>query len=161
MGADCVTAPSDVSGHGARLEYDIVVDAQEDLNVAIGILPTQDINPARGLRLGIALDGGEGQILDARRGLHDEFKEYTADNLSRSKVLKPLPEPKGMSLNGFRTRMRKEVFDNMRWLDYTFEGVPAGKHVLKIIMVDPEVVVERLVINPDDNHYSYFGPPEK
>ena len=161
MGADCVTAPSDVSGHGARLEYDIVVDAQEDLNVAIGILPTQDINPARGLRLGIALDGGEVQILDARRGLHDEFKEYTADNLSRSKVLKPLPEPKGMSLNGFRTRMRKEVFDNMRWLDYTFEGVPAGKHVLKIIMVDPEVVVERLVINPDDNHYSYFGPPEK
>jgi len=24
-------------------------------------------------------------------------------------------------------------------------------------MIDPEVVVEQLVINPDNEHYSYFG----
>jgi hypothetical protein len=106
------------------------------------------------------LDEGPLQIIDARRGLKDEFKEYTEANLAVSKVLKPLPEPKKMALNGFRVRMRNDVFDNMRWLDVTFENVPAGKHVLKIVMIDPEIVVEKIVVNPDDSHYSYFGPPD-
>jgi hypothetical protein len=53
------------------------------------------------------------------------------------------------------------VFDNIRWLDASFDIKATGKHTLKLIMIDPEIVVERLVVNPDDNHYSYFGPPEK
>ena len=32
-----------------------------------------------------------------------------------------------------------------------------GKHTLKVIMMDPEIVVEQIVVNPDNNHYSYFG----
>jgi hypothetical protein len=24
-------------------------------------------------------------------------------------------------------------------------------------MIDPEITVEQIVINPDNNHYSYFG----
>lgn len=51
------------------------------------------------------------------------------------------------------------MFDNIRWLDATFtiENTPNVRHTLKIIMIDPEVVVEQIVINPDNNHYSYFG----
>jgi len=26
-------------------------------------------------------------------------------------------------------------------------------------MIDPEVVLERIVVNPDNNHPSYFGAP--
>jgi len=52
------------------------------------------------------------------------------------------------------------VFDNMRWLDATFTTTP-GKHTLKIIMIDPEIVVEQIVVNPDNNRYSYFGTPER
>jgi hypothetical protein len=66
-----------------------------------------------------------------------------------------------MALNGYRRERRNEVFDNMRWLDVSFDIKMAGIHTLSLIMIDPEIVVERLVINPDDNHYSYFGPPEK
>lgn len=106
------------------------------------------------------LDDGPLQIIDARRGLKDEFKEYTEANLAVSKVLKPLPKPKRMALNGFGSRMRNDVFDNLRWLDVTFEEVPAGNHVLKIVMIDPEIVIEKIVVNPDDSHYSYFGPPD-
>jgi hypothetical protein len=99
--------------------------------------------------------------IDARQGLHDEFKEYTQENLARSKVLKPLPPHNNFALSGYwngrRLARRDEVFDNMRWLEVRFKDIPAGHHKLKLIMVDPEIVVEQIVVNPDNKHYSYFG----
>ena len=58
--------------------------------------------------------------------------------------------------NGRRLPRRDEVFDNLRWLDATFPAT-SGKHTLKLIMIDPEIVVEQIVVNPDNNRYSYFG----
>ena len=55
-----------------------------------------------------------------------------------------------------RFARRDEVFDNLRWLDTTFKTSP-GKHILKLIMIDPEIVVEQIVVNPDNTRYSYFG----
>ena len=150
------------TGDGPTLEYE--VDLAEDGMVAIGILPTQDIMPARGLRLGVQLDDQPVQTLDARRGLVDTFQEYTPQNLAQSNVLKPLPPQSRLSLSGFvnghQLIRRNEVFDNIRWLDVTFKTTP-GKHVLKLIMIDPEIVIEKIVVNPDDNHYSYFGAPSR
>ena len=150
---------------GAVLEYDIdnaqLSAPNSQLTVAIGILPTQDIYPARGLRIGIQMDDQPMQTLDARRGIVDTFSEYNPQNLARSKVLKPLPQRSRLALSGFwngrQLPRRDEVFDNLRWLDATFEGITSGKHTLKVIMIDPEIVVEQIVINPDNNHYSYFG----
>ncbi len=157
MGAKDVMRASQTQG-GPVLEYEI--DLTENGRVAIGILPTQDILPARGLRLGVQLDDQPMQVLDARRGLVDTFSEYTPQNLTVSKVLKPLPPRSRLSLSGFvngrQLPRRDEVFDNLRWLDTTFTA-PSGKHRLKIMMIDPEIVVEQIVVNPDDNHYSYFG----
>jgi len=159
MGLDNVMAESCPQGDGPQLQYDLQTEGNE-LHVAIGILPTQDIYPERGLRLGVQVDDQPMQVIDARRGLVDTFTEYTPQNLAVSKVLKPLPPRSRLSLSGFvngrQLPRRDEVFDNMRWLDATF-NVPAGKHTLKLIMIDPEIVVEQLVINPDNNHYSYFG----
>ena len=158
MGIDNVMAQSDTTGHGATLEYDITLtDAGK---VAIAILPTQDILPERGLRLGVQVDDLPMQVLDARRGLVDTFAEYTPQNLSVSQVLRPLPPRSRLSLSGFvggrQLPRRDEVFDNVRWLDATFP-VTAGQHRLKVVMIDPEVVVEQIVVNPDDGRYSYFG----
>ncbi|MCW4085278.1 hypothetical protein [Segatella copri] len=33
----------------------------------------------------------------------------------------------------------------------------AVKHTLHVVMIDPEIVLEQVVINPDNNRYSYFG----
>ena len=149
---------------GATLEYDIEVSPYGGDGrgaVAIGILPTQDIFPARGLRIGIQIDDQPMQTIDARRGIVDTFSEYNPQNLVRSKVLKPLPPRSRLALSGFwqghQLPRRDEVFDNLRWLDATFEGLTSGKHTLKVIMIDPEIVVEQIVVNPDNNHYSYFG----
>lgn len=162
MGINKVNTSSAIlSNPGPKLEYDIEISDADSVKVAIGILPTQDINPARGLRLGISIDNGETTILDARRGLVDTFDEYKPENLKNSKKLKPLPQSGTMALNGYKRHMRNEVFDNLRWLDVTLPVTGEGKHNISIMMIDPEIVLERIVINPDDSRYSYFGPPEK
>ena len=149
-------------GDGPVLKYE--VELTDEGHVAIGILPTQDILPARGLRLGVQIDDLPMQVIDARRGLVDTFMEYTPQNLAVSKVLKPLPPRSHLSLSGYvdgrQLQRRDEVFDNIRWLDASFQATP-GKHTLKLIMIDPEVVIEQIVVNPDNSRYSYFGAPER
>ena len=151
---------------GATLEYDVnlsplLLEGVGKATIAIGILPTQDIYPARGLRLGVQIDDQPVQTIDARRGLVDTFLEYTPQNLKRSKLLKPLPPRSRLALSGFwngrQLPRRDEVFDNLRWLDVTFSDITPGKHTLKLVMIDPEIVVEQIVVNPDNNRYSYFG----
>ena len=157
MGIDNVTAESNLSEDGPAMEYE--ADMTGDC-IAIGILPTQDVHPERGLRIGVQIDDKPMQIIDARQGFNDIFQEYTKKNLAISKVLKPLPSPNNLLLsgwmNGKKLPRRDEVFDNIRWLSVCFDTTP-GKHTLRIIMIDPEVVVEKIVVNPDNNHYSYFG----
>lgn len=158
MGIDNVMMPSAAKGDGPTMEYEVNLTA--DGKIAIGILPTQDIYPERGLRMGVQIDDQPVQIVDARQGLHDEFSEYTPKNLAISKVLKPLPQRNHLLLSGYfngkQLLRRDEVFDNMRWLEVGFNTTP-GRHTLKIIMIDPEIVVEKIVVNPDNAHYSYFG----
>ena len=159
-GAGCMGAKDVMAENsGAKLEYEI--DILQNGRIAIGILPTQDIYPERGLRIGVQIDNQDVKTIDARQGYHDEFQEYTPQNLARSKVLKPLPPRSRLSLSGFvdgsQLPRRDEVFDNLRWLEVNFENISAGKHTLKIVMIDPEIVVEQIVVNPDNSRYSYFG----
>ena len=158
MGIEPVTATSRPNGDGATLEYEINFSQKGKQKLALGILPTNDVNPARGLRIGIRIDNGEMQTIDARQGYVDTFNEYTKDNLARSKVLKPLPKPASdIYLSGFRQRMRSEVFDNLRWLSIDIDIPTTGTHTVKVVMIDPEIVVEKLIINPDNEHPSYHG----
>jgi hypothetical protein len=164
MGAKDVMKEWPADGSGPALEYEIELSNTQPA-IAIGILPTQDIMPARGLRLGVQIDDQPMQIIDARQGLHDEFQEYTPKNLAQSKSLKPLPPHNNLLLsgwhNGRKMLRRDEVFDNIRWLEVTIDNTKAGKHTLKLIMIDPEIVVEQIVVNPDNTRYSYFGAPER
>ena len=163
MGIDHVMSASEPDGKGASLEYDFDLSSDiQQLTIALGILPTQDVYPARGLRIGVQIDNQPLQIVDARAGFVDTFAEYTPQNLAVSKVLKPLPQQPKLALNGWwkgkRQLRRDEVFDNQRWLAATSSSaVKAGKHTLRIVMIDPEIVLEQVVVNPDNNRYSYFG----
>lgn len=163
MGIDHVMSASEPDGKGASLEYDFELSSDmQQLSIALGILPTQDVYPARGLRIGVQIDDQPLQIVDARAGFVDTFAEYTPQNLAVSKVLKPLPPQPKLVLNGWwkgkKQLRRDEVFDNQRWLVATSSSaVKAGKHTIRVVMIDPEIVLEQVVINPDNNRYSYFG----
>ncbi len=158
MGVEPVTAKSRPDGDGATLEYDVDFAKAGVQKLALGILPTNDINPSRGLRIGIRIDDGKMQTIDARQGYVDTFNEYTRENISRSQVLKQLPQPASdIYLSGFRQRMRSEVFDNLRWLSINIDIPTEGIHQVKVVMIDPEIVIEKLIINPDNEHPSYHG----
>lgn len=159
MGIFPVTAPSATLETAPRLEYNLYLPESGDVIVCLGILPTQDISPQRGLRIAVSLDDGAPQVIDARKGLVDTFNEYTPDNLSRSKVLKPLPPRSELALASASKPRRNEIFDNLRWLDLKLNVKKPGIHNLKVFMVDPEIVLETIVVNPDNDHPSYFGAP--
>lgn len=160
MGIFPVTAPSATPQSAPRLEYKILLNKKGNNTFLLGILPTQDVFPERGLRIAVSIDNGEPQILDARKGLVDTFNEYTQNNLSNSKVLKALPPlNRNIALIGAGKMRRNEIFDNLRWLDVQLDVKETGMHTLKVFMIDPEVVLERIVVNPDNNHPSYFGAP--
>jgi hypothetical protein len=156
--AELVTAVGASCGAVANSQFSV---HSSQFTIALAILPTQDIMPARGLRLGVQIDNQPMQVIDARQGLHDEFGEYTPQNLAQSKNLKPLPPHNNLLLSGWKNGRkmlrRDEVFDNLRWLEVKFPDTTPGKHKLKLIMIDPEIVIEQIVVNPDNNRYSYFG----
>lgn len=163
MGARDVVMPfSGRLADCAVLEYEIPHGLFGDSVVlAIGTLPVQDVNPARGLRIAVAVDDSEPLMLDARQGLHDEFGEYTPENLRRNpRMSAPAPKDASLYLTGSGGHLRTEVFDNMRWLTARMPLRSASsEHSVKLYLVDPEVVVEQININPDSEHPSYFGAP--
>ena len=158
MGIEPVTAPSADVNSAPRLEYNVFIPEGGATTVILGIKPTQDVNPARGLRIAVGIDDNAPVMIDARKGLVDTFSEYNAENLARSAVLKPLPQRTESTYTPFRSRlMRDEVFDDMRWLDAQLDVDASGMHVLKVYMIDPEIVLEKIIVNPD-GQYSYSGP---
>lgn len=159
MGLWPVTAPSAESIASAPcLEYQVYFSHAGKQTVCIGILPTQDVMPERGLRLAYGVDDVVPVTLDARQGFVDVFQEYTPANLKASPTLKPIP-PRNNSLALLKGNRfcRNEVFDNLRWLVTEFDIAEPGLHTFKLYMVDPEIVLEQLVFNPDNAHPSYFG----
>ncbi|MGC4102413.1 glycosyl hydrolase 115 family protein [Ferruginibacter sp.] len=160
MGIYPVTAPSATPATAPKLEYKVYINQAGKVFLLLGILPTQDVSPERGLRIAVSIDQGDTVVLDARKGLVDTFNEYTQKNLSDSKVLKPLPPlNKDITLIGNGRQRRSEVFDNIRWLDVQLDVAKAGFHTIKVFMIDPELVLEKIIVNPDNNHPSYFGAP--
>ena len=49
--------------------------------------------------------------------------------------------------------------NNARTMHFTVTAEKAGRYVLKLIMVDPAIVVQKIVIHDEDLPNSYFGPP--
>ena len=93
--------------------------------------------------------------------LSNTFEEYNSQNLALSKVLKALPTKSTLALSGKGMYLRNEVFDNIRWLDVEIDVEKPGFHTLKVYMVDPEIVLEKIVVNPDNSRPSYLGAPSK
>lgn len=160
MGIEPVTAPSADISDAPVLEYNVFLSKRDSMKICLGILPTQDVKPERGLRIAVALDDEAPIIIDARKGFLDTFDEYTPENLKVSEVLKPLPSPDtDVALMARGQFCRNDVFDNIRWLDVKLKIAETGIHKLKVYMVDPEVVLETIVVNPDNAHPSYMGAP--
>ena len=130
-----VTAPSVLPPQrGAALEYDVYLGQGGDYRVTLIVGPVMDFVPDRGMRIAVGFDDATPQVLDlfADRA----FETFLGDNW-------PV-----VSKN------------NVRYVTATCPVALAGQHVLRISMVDPAIVVQKIILANGRLPDSYFGPPD-
>ena len=132
-------APGDVAGNqpgkdSPCLEYRMYLfDAgTADVDAIVG--PTLNFAPDRALRYAISFDEQPPQLATLI--------------------------PQGYSAQNGNRNWERTVEDNVRHSHTTHSIAAPGYHTLKIWMVDPGVVLEKLVVNLGGLKHSYLGPPE-
>jgi len=119
-----------------RLEYPVYFARAGTYNVDVITSPTMDVIPTRGLGLALSVDDQPPQVINAFSSATYKDEDFLGRNYNEN------------------TR------NNTRVMHYKQTVRTPGKHTLKIHMVDPTVVVMKVVIHGAPLPSSYFGPPE-
>jgi hypothetical protein len=115
-----------------RLEYDMHLFTTGEVKVHVYLSPTKNYTHTKGLRYGISFDDEEPQIVN----MHEEM------------------------IDGFNTQAwERWVSNNINIRKTTHTIAEPGRHVLKLWMVDPGVVVQKIVVETDEIGNTYLGPP--
>ena len=129
-------APAQVPGSGAPyLEYEFTVFDKGDLKVDTYLSPTLNFKKEDGLKFAIAIDDEEPRIINIHEGDTVPDWEY--------------PE-----------WWNNSVTDHIRIKQSAHTVSNSGKHTLRIWMIDPGVVFQKIVIDAGGLKPSYLGPPE-
>jgi hypothetical protein len=127
-----VTAPScPISSNSPQVEFQIHTVSSGAASIDVTVSPTLAFVPGRGLRFGISVDDEEPQTVDLRLPVGDGHAEWG-----------------------------KTVTEAVRLVTSQHQIAKPGAHVIKVWMVDPGVVFQRLVLRFGAVRPSYFGPPE-
>jgi hypothetical protein len=130
-----VDAPEVVPGKNSPcLAYRMYLFDTGTVDVDAIVGPTLNFVPGRGLRYAVSFDDDPPQMVTLVP------QNYNAQNGNRD--------------------WEKSVEDNARYSHTTHAIMVPGYHTLKIWMVDPGVVLEKLVVNLGGVKPSYLGPPE-
>ena len=122
--------PAQALRESPALEYRLHLFTAGEFELTCYLLPTHPVRAARGLRFAVGLDGGAPQLVAASEGVEVTSKQWAQNVLN--------------STTKVSTKLR----------------VGAGAHVLRIYMVDPGVVLDKLVLDTGGVRPSYAGPPE-
>ncbi len=117
-----------------RLEYQIYSFSKGEVEVEASLAPSLNIAPDRGLSLGVSFDGEAPQLLTV--------------------------VPKGYFVDNGNLDWEESVKNNARLVRSKHVFTEAGYHTLKIWMIDPGIVLQKLVVNTGGLKPSYLGPPE-
>ncbi|MEO5916819.1 MAG: glycosyl hydrolase 115 family protein [Luteolibacter sp.] len=126
-----------------RLEYPVFLSDAGDIRVDLITGPSLNFQPGRGVRIGVSFDDQPPLVIDAFAG------QSFADPAKR-------PDLSAPPIKDWATWVK----DNVRTLKSSHKIAAPGIHTLKIWMVDPGVVLEKLIVHTGDLRPSYFGPPE-
>jgi len=121
-------------GDSPALEYGVYVFEPGKAEVCLTVAPTLNFTPGRGLRLAVSIDE------------------------EPARVVTILPE--GFDARNGNREWEESVRNASRTVRSVHELAEAGYHTLKIRMVDPSVVLERIVVDLGGARPSYLGPPE-
>ncbi len=117
-----------------RLEYPVYFARAGTYNVDVITSPTLDVIPTRALALAISIDDQPPQVVNVFTPATFKDEDFLGRNFNDN------------------TR------NNTRVLHFNQTISTPGKHTLKIIMVDPTVVVMKVMIHDQPMPTSYFGP---
>jgi hypothetical protein len=130
-----VDAPGATPGKDSPcLEYQMYLFSTGAVEVAAITSPTLNFVPGRGLRVAVSFDDETPQIVTLVPA------RYQAQNGNRD--------------------WEKTVADNARYVRSTHTLAQPGWHTLKFWMVDPGVVLQKIVVDLGGVKPSYLGPPE-
>lgn len=131
-----VTAKSQkAGGNSPHLEYDVHLFDAGAVDVHIYVAPTQNFNDTQGLRYGISFDDAPMQIVNIHA--NDSLPDWR-----------------------YPQWWNESVSNNIREYITKHEIQKSGPHILKYWMIDPGIVLERIVIDFGGLEPSYLGPPE-
>jgi hypothetical protein len=132
-----VDAPSAVAGPNSPvLEYRMHLFTAGETTTTLVLSPTLNVVPGRGLRVAVSFDDAAPQIVTIVPDKYD-------------------------AANGNRD-WEESVRNNARMVSATHTIAAAGVHTLKVWMVDPAVVVQKIIVDSPASRRAatYLGPPE-
>jgi hypothetical protein len=130
-----VTAASQPPGHGPRLEYRMTLFTPGELTVWAYLSPRAGVLSTPGLRYAVSFDDASPQVVDI---ITATGADHTAMN----------------------RQWERCTSDNVNLTATKHVIAAPGPHVLKFWMVDPTVLVQKLVVDTGGLRPSYLGPPE-
>lgn len=123
--------PARIAGESPVLEYRLHLFTPGKLTATVYLVPTQGLRPGQGLRYAIGLDDEPPQLAAAGAGVEVTSRPWALSVLNAT--------TNGSSIH---------------------QVAAAGPHVLRIYMVDPGVVLDKIVLDAGGVRPSYFGPRE-
>jgi len=116
------------------LEYDMYLFTADTVSVKLSLAPSLNFIPGRDVHIGVSFDEQTPQVVTVLPG------GYNAQNGNHD--------------------WERSVADNGRKISSQHIISQSGKHTLKIWMIDPGVVLEKIVVDAGGEKPSYLGPPE-
>jgi hypothetical protein len=132
-----IDAPAVTPGKDSpSLEYRMYVFTPGAVTTNLILAPTLNFQPGRGLRLAVSFDDQAPQLITA--------------------------VPENFNAQNGNTDWERTVRDNARTVTVSGNLTAAGYHTLKVWMVDPAVLVQKIVVSTGGLKApaSYLGPPE-
>ncbi|HET7536770.1 MAG TPA: hypothetical protein VFJ90_09965, partial [Candidatus Didemnitutus sp.] len=130
-----VDAPSATPGKDSPcLEYQMYLFTTGSVEVTAITSPTMNFVPDRGMRYAVSFDDEEPQVVTL--------------------------VPQGYQAQNRNPDWEKVVGNNARYTSSTHTVAKPGYHTLKIWMIDPAVVMQKLIVDLGGVKPSYLGPPE-
>ncbi|MBA7549732.1 hypothetical protein ES705_42227 [subsurface metagenome] len=117
------------------LEYKINLFNTGTVNVMVYVAPTLNIHSTEGLKYAISIDDEEPQIVNIHEG--DTIPDWN-----------------------YPAWWNNAVTQKIKVLSSEHQVDKPGEHVLKYWMIDPAIVLQKIVINAGGLKPSYLGPPE-
>jgi len=113
-----------------HLEYDVYIDKADSIKVQCYFSPTLNFHNDEGLQYGISIDNEQPQIISINKD--DNNNRIWEGWVANSIIIK------------------KSIH----------KSITAGKHTVKVWMVNPGIVLQKIVLDMGGVKPSYLGPPE-